>query len=205
MHGNTGIARKVDANGQLPLICGVHDNHVCKVHNIPMQMIVERRERSRGRQERVRYRCPLCESTRRVDVSALIKRLEAGDYPQRLGIRQRDLLPRELVERYDAAKAAERKVKDKEQSVRSNFKLRLRKFGVSEEKHRLMVQEQDGCCAICGVRVDDPMSLHIDHCHESGHVRGLLCGGCNTGLGHFRDNVVALEKAAQYLRERGAA
>lgn len=54
-------------------------------------------------------------------------------------------------------------------------------------------------CVICGA--EGP--LVVDHCHETGRIRGMLCNHCNRGLGHFRDDPVLLEFAAEYLRELG--
>lgn len=51
-------------------------------------------------------------------------------------------------------------------------------------------------CAICGVNT---VNLNLDHCHETGKIRGLLCRPCNTGLGMFRDNVEVLGSAMAYL------
>lgn len=67
--------------------------------------------------------------------------------------------------------------------------------------HR-MRDEQEGKCAICGTT--DPGLRHsarllIDHDHQTGKVRGLLCNGCNTGLGAFKDAPEALLRAAAYL------
>lgn len=59
-------------------------------------------------------------------------------------------------------------------------------------------------CEICGVVSTDAEgrwgNLHIDHNHETGEVRGVLCTTCNTGLGQFKDSPELLEKAAAYLR-----
>jgi hypothetical protein len=82
----------------------------------------------------------------------------------------------------------------------------LKKFyGLTQADFDRMLEVQDGRCAIC--HGDDPRSRtkqwHIDHNHETGIVRGLLCGPCNTGIGQMQDDPVRLRAAADYL-ERGA-
>jgi hypothetical protein len=59
------------------------------------------------------------------------------------------------------------------------------------------VKDQNGCCACCG---DIPQEWIIDHCHDTGLVRGLVCRRCNNGLGSFDDDIKGLEKAIAYLR-----
>jgi len=77
------------------------------------------------------------------------------------------------------------------------------KFGVDKEFYDALLVEQEGKCAICGTT--DSGSKHgvfsIDHCHTNGHIRGLLCKECNTGLGMFKDNIESLKKAAEYLQK----
>jgi len=64
-----------------------------------------------------------------------------------------------------------------------------------------MLDEQGGCCKICGT--DKPTGkwkvFAIDHCHITGIVRGLLCNECNRGIGLLRDSADLLRKAADYL------
>ncbi|MHA2351443.1 MAG: endonuclease VII domain-containing protein [Candidatus Thorarchaeota archaeon] len=62
-------------------------------------------------------------------------------------------------------------------------KTKCKGYGISAEEYDAMYELQGGCCAICG-RHQSKMrrSLHIDHNHATGHVRGLLCGNCNPGL-----------------------
>lgn len=71
------------------------------------------------------------------------------------------------------------------------------KFGVSSEEYEKMRQEQGGVCKICGSKCD--VRLAVDHRHSDGFVRGLLCRGCNTGLGNFKDSPDLLLKAVKYL------
>lgn len=57
-------------------------------------------------------------------------------------------------------------------------------------------------CEICGMELKDDYSKKIDHDHETGQVRGVLCTRCNTGLGKFLDSPELLDKASSYLLER---
>ncbi len=50
-------------------------------------------------------------------------------------------------------------------------------------------------CVICGAEE----KLVVDHDHKTGQIRGMLCNHCNRGLGHFKDDPMLLEFAAQYL------
>jgi formate dehydrogenase maturation protein FdhE len=73
-----------------------------------------------------------------------------------------------------------------------------KKFKITLEDYQDMHDEQGGVCKICGTNEDKRM-LAVDHCHETGKVRDLLCTCCNTGLGKFRDNPDLLIKAVEYL------
>jgi hypothetical protein len=79
------------------------------------------------------------------------------------------------------------------------------KYGIGLVEYAAILEKQGGGCAICGAPPSkrprsDRATLCIDHDHTSGEVRGLLCRGCNHGLGQFADNAEILEKAAAYLR-----
>ena len=79
----------------------------------------------------------------------------------------------------------------------------LKNYGITVEDYENMLTYQNSVCAICG---NGPMPsdrggiLHVDHCHKTGNVRGLLCGDCNKGIGIFKDDPDRLIKAANYLR-----
>lgn len=70
-----------------------------------------------------------------------------------------------------------------------------RKYGISVEEYQILVERQQGLCAICG----EFKNLHIDHNHVTTRVRGLLCGDCNRALGLFHDNAQRLQSAIDYL------
>jgi hypothetical protein len=75
--------------------------------------------------------------------------------------------------------------------LQARYKLTL------EDWHALLIS-QSGRCAICNDPMKEP---HIDHCHENGKVRGLLCFRCNNGLGFFKDNTEYLQQAIRYLTQ----
>lgn len=77
-----------------------------------------------------------------------------------------------------------------------------RKYGISLEEYDELLARQDGGCAICGSR-DHALEyqLAVDHDHETGRVRGLLCHRCNLGIGQFGDDLDLLRKAIKYLEE----
>ena len=74
-------------------------------------------------------------------------------------------------------------------------------YGIEPEEYLMMHEDQQGMCAICGEKPNTKRGLHLDHCHDTGIVRGLLCHGCNTGLGSFQDDPERLSKAIDYLRK----
>lgn len=75
-----------------------------------------------------------------------------------------------------------------------------RLYGLSEEDYNAMYAAQNGCCAIC--RKLSKTVLHVDHCHETGRVRGLLCFPCNTSIGRLGDRLESVLAAAEYLGAR---
>ena len=75
---------------------------------------------------------------------------------------------------------------------------RFRKYGLTEERFRAMREEQGYKCAICRNPLTQK-NLCIDHNHETGKVRGLLCKSCNQYLGRIREQAVLLRTAIDYL------
>lgn len=78
-------------------------------------------------------------------------------------------------------------------------------YGLTEDDFNRMLEQQDGRCALCrrpfgtASKSEKP---HIDHCHDTGVVRGLLCSMCNMGIGCLKDNPDIIRRAADYLEVR---
>lgn len=72
---------------------------------------------------------------------------------------------------------------------------RRKKYRLTQARYDALWKLQAGCCAICS----QPNPRNIDHDHETGKVRGLLCRKCNVGLGMFQDDEKRLESAKTYL------
>jgi hypothetical protein len=77
----------------------------------------------------------------------------------------------------------------------------LKKYLVKPAEYELMFSMQNGVCAICNQK--SVHKLAVDHNHETGEVRGLLCKQCNVGLGMFKEEIRWLENAIQYIRDGG--
>ncbi|UFR05496.1 endonuclease VII domain-containing protein [Streptomyces sp. Go40/10] len=70
-----------------------------------------------------------------------------------------------------------------------------RNYGLTEAERDAMIVSQRGLCAIC---LEAP-PVHVDHCHKTGRVRGVLCFNCNSAIGKLRDDPDAARRAATYL------
>jgi len=78
-------------------------------------------------------------------------------------------------------------------------KLSLKRlYGLSPKTYSDMSEAQKGCCAICG---DLSPKLKVDHCHETGQVRALLCNLCNSAIGFLRDDAAIVRRALEYLEK----
>lgn len=112
-------------------------------------------------------------------------------------------------------KPGETLTENKLRQSRANYLLGIREahlrtnYGLTLEDVQTMLDDCGHKCGICGSyiqltqmtlkRKSRSTSACIDHCHSTGKVRGLLCGLCNSGLGFFRDNIMALRSAINYL------
>lgn len=79
-------------------------------------------------------------------------------------------------------------------------------YGITIDEYNAKLTEQGGKCAICSMEVTfsrDLTAAHLDHCHATGKVRGILCVRCNQGIGFLQDRIDLLYKAIDYLKEYG--
>lgn len=93
-------------------------------------------------------------------------------------------------------RALERYYADPQERQANNF---YYKYGITKAEAISLQESQGNKCAICEQELTDSKKTHVDHCHETNKVRGILCLHCNTGLGHFKDNPELLRKAIAYL------
>lgn len=121
---------------------------------------------------------------------------------------QQDIVNARRRERYATDSAYRDKAKMSAKRWQANnpdkrHNQRMRKYGITATEYNRILEEQHGGCAICG-RANSGDSthvrFHVDHCHSTGVVRGLLCSNCNTGIGKFEDDPDRLNKASMYLR-----
>ena len=100
-------------------------------------------------------------------------------------------------------KANEWAKRNRERASLNAFKRSLlENYGLSYAEYERMFNEQGGLCKIC----KEPSTrksgrLDVDHCHETGQIRGLLCSPCNTAIGLLRENSELFAAALQYLED----
>ena len=100
---------------------------------------------------------------------------------------------------YRARKLASNRKWEKSHPEQVNELKRRNRYGLSPGDFKRLLTRQNGVCAICKVRPAE--MLHVDHCHATNKVRGLLCRYCNIGLGGFRDNPCYMLEGIAYLAE----
>ena len=102
---------------------------------------------------------------------------------------------------------AEYQITYKEKKGRDYFKNYnyMAQYGITLEEAKELLVSQSNACALCEKEVSwlpgFSASAHVDHCHSTGKVRGILCGSCNTALGKLGDSVESITKVLNYLKE----
>ena len=93
--------------------------------------------------------------------------------------------------------------KDQRGGKTRNHHLR-RKYGITLVDELQMLEEQKGLCRICKRHQDVvKFKFHVDHCHKTGKIRGLLCNKCNQALGNVSDSIEILYACIDYLKSFG--
>ena len=108
----------------------------------------------------------------------------------------------------DARKARNREYgvkyrsKHRERTRKNARKYVYKSYGLTLASYKELVKEQDGKCALCS---REPELLVVDHDHETGKLRGLLCNKCNIGIGFLGDDTDGLQRAIRYLEKQASA
>ena len=102
-----------------------------------------------------------------------------------------------------AAKASRKKYREKPETkaLIRNYKL-IREYGITSKEYEELLISQKYLCAGCNIhQVDLNKTLHVDHNHDTGQVRGLLCGNCNRAIGLVKENIETLLNLITYLEK----
>jgi len=95
--------------------------------------------------------------------------------------------------------SAGRRYYQKNKDKDKNSKLKI-KYGITLEQYEVMLEQQKGCCKICKTPQNElKRNLAVDHCHNTGQIRGLLCHKCNTLIGSAKESKEILLKVIEYL------
>jgi hypothetical protein len=85
--------------------------------------------------------------------------------------------------------------------TQASWKQNLRKYGITPDEYMQLLSHQNDTCAICGRGSNGKRKLFVDHCHNTGTVRGLLCTKCNTVIGMANDSLEIIRRAVKYLEK----
>jgi hypothetical protein len=154
------------------------------------------------------YVCARCGETKPGDEFYFTK--QPGDNPPRRSTMCRPCVRQYRKERYDPERKGRyyRRLRDDPsqaalvEHIWGHAAWLRNAYGLSPADHAALMERQGGRCAICDKPPPPNRRLHVDHDHETGRVRGLLCNGCNSGLGALGDDEAGLLRALAYLRAR---
>jgi hypothetical protein len=114
--------------------------------------------------------------------------------------RQRRYMKKYSKEYYSTPEGLERK---RAGALKWQHKHNMEKYdGFGVDEYNALKKEQSNNCAICGRNEKEfKRRLHLDHCHTTGKVRGLLCSNCNTAIGLLKDDIDVIASAISYLQQ----
>lgn len=93
----------------------------------------------------------------------------------------------------------ENSLPDKEKKKRNILYQKKSKYNLNEEEYNNLFLKQGNSCAICGKPFNEERKGFVDHSHETGKVRGILCSKCNTLIGMANEETNILENAIKYI------
>ncbi len=132
-------------------------------------------------------RCPTCQESRRRATNAA------------KGARWRAANPERARDAYN--KSNRKRLADPVYVAKRRVDVMRKRYGITPEDYAAMLAAQGGKCAICHGGPNGPGTrLHVDHCHNGGQVRGLLCSKCNTAVGLLDNDPARADALAVYLR-----
>lgn len=82
--------------------------------------------------------------------------------------------------------------------INAKFSRIKKLYNLSKEEYLQLVKNQNSSCKLCNDKINNHFNLHVDHCHDTNKVRGLLCSKCNQGIGLLNHNPELIRKAALY-------
>lgn len=134
-------------------------------------------------------------------MTVIVAAADGAEVPSRNNPSRVRTIQRGAELRYGAAHPERRRTAARQNKWRRT----LREHGLTESDYELMLAAQGSVCAVCGLpesqqsKTGVTFRLSIDHNHATGLVRGLLCGGCNTAIGKFREDPATMRAAMAYL------
>lgn len=97
------------------------------------------------------------------------------------------------------SRAIRAKKGESDKRARRDYRLK-KEYGITAEEADALFLAQGRKCALCDNAIAEITKAHIDHCHETGRVRGMLCFTCNKALGMLGDNEAGLLRALRYVK-----
>mgnify|MGYP003625557836 CR=1 FL=1 len=78
------------------------------------------------------------------------------------------------------------------------------KYNLTLDQYNKMLSDQNNSCKVCNIKFNINIKMitpHVDHCHTTGKIRGLLCMNCNTSLGFLKEDTKIMQKLIEYVKE----
>jgi hypothetical protein len=88
-------------------------------------------------------------------------------------------------------------------TTQKDYKLRT-KYNITLSDFHKQMEFQSNVCAICKCEFQNERKTHVDHCHTTGEIRGILCSHCNHALGMFKDDINIIQTALDYIKNKGS-